>query len=150
MKKIIAFIIIFFFVSIPLAYACGGPSDFFPPYPPGWSGRSSSFSPVSPPAAYIPTTSSSSLKTLKASSVASCLKKQDVIMYGLDSCPFCKKQKKLFGSSFKEITYIECKKNSAACEEAGINQYPTWVYQGEELLGLQSLGALSEFAECNL
>jgi hypothetical protein len=42
---------------------------------------------------------------------ADCLTESGAKMYGTDWCPHCKNQKKLFGSSFDKVDYINCERN---------------------------------------
>jgi len=77
-------------------------------------------------------------------------------MYGSYRCPHCTNQKKLFGSGFKNIKYIECDPSSRAaqlnlCEAAGVTSWPTWVLpDGEKLVGETSLETLAEKTSCSL
>ncbi|MBD3270250.1 hypothetical protein GF376_01875, partial [Candidatus Peregrinibacteria bacterium] len=59
---------------------------------------------------------------------AICLKEQGMMMYGVDTCEFCLQQKRQFGSAFEQINYINCDFNSQQCQEAEIENYPTWRY----------------------
>lgn len=71
-------------------------------------------------------------------------------MYGAYWCPHCQNQKKMFGSSFQYIDYIECDPrgddaNPDACQAAGIKGYPTWVFgDGSRASGELSLQQLSQ------
>ena len=82
---------------------------------------------------------------------ARCVTAEGAIMYGTDWCPHCQEQKRLFGSSFRLINYINCDLNAAACELAGVQGYPTWNFaQGPPLAGTQQLGILAERTGCVL
>lgn len=83
--------------------------------------------------------------------VARCLTQKGVTMYGTDWCPHCQEQKRAFGTSFRYINYINCDLNAAACELAGVEGYPTWVFPtGSPLSGEQEVAFLAERAECTL
>ena len=92
----------------------------------------------------------------KYDSFAACLSEKDVKMYGAWWCPHCANQKKLFGSSFDEVKYIECSPGgprimSVQCREAGITGYPTWEFaDGIRLNGEQSLATLAQKSGCTL
>ena len=86
---------------------------------------------------------------------AKCLTERGVIMAGAFWCPHCADQKKLFGKSFKYVTYKECdpKGNDADpafCLENEIKSYPTWIIKDQKYSGEQSLEKLSELSECEL
>jgi len=63
---------------------------------------------------------------------AKCLSEKGFKMYGADWCPNCKTQKKMFGKSFK------------------YEGYPTWIYNEEKYVGVQSLSRLSSITDCPL
>ena len=58
-----------------------------------------------------------------------------IVMYGKDSCPWCKRQKTELGDSWEKVHYINCKDNQQACEENKIAALPTWVINGERSEG---------------
>ena len=74
------------------------------------------------------------------------LTEQGATMYGTEWCSHCKNQKKLFGSSFQYINYVDCDKNKAACAKAGVSSYPTWKINGQNYLGEQSIERLAELS----
>jgi len=81
--------------------------------------------------------------------LAQCLTKKGVTMYGTDWCPHCQDQKRLFGDSFKYVTFINCDINAQACTAAGVEGYPTWIFPvGTRMSGLQPLEKLAELADC--
>lgn len=86
----------------------------------------------------------------KMDELATCLQEKGVKMYGAFWCPHCNEQKKMFGSSFSKIQYIECstpdgKGQLQVCKDAGIDGYPTWEFPN----GIRASGELSalELAE---
>lgn len=89
-------------------------------------------------------------------SLAQCLTKKEVTMYGAYWCPHCLNQKKAFGTSWKYITYVECairgqQGQTQECTDAGITGYPTWTFpDGTKLQGEQSLESLGEKAGCGV
>ena len=55
------------------------------------------------------------------------------LMYGTFWCPKCAEQKKMFGSSFQFINYIECdargeNEQSQLCIEKNVEKYPDWQF----------------------
>ena len=87
---------------------------------------------------------------------AKCITNSGAKMYGAYWCPHCITQKKLFGSSFQYIAYVECDPrgdgaNPQACEDAGIQGYPTWIFgDGTSKSGEVPLRTLSAITGCAL
>jgi hypothetical protein len=80
---------------------------------------------------------------------AKCLTSKGVVMYGTDWCPHCQAQKRLFGDSFRYVTFINCDVQKAACDAAGVQGYPTWTFpRGEPVSGEQQLSTLSARTDC--
>jgi uncharacterized protein YceK len=82
---------------------------------------------------------------------AACLTENGAKMYGTDWCPHCKTQKEMFGSSFDIVDYINCEIKKSECQQAGIEGYPTWVFEnGDKLPGTQQLKTLADRTNCEL
>ena len=81
---------------------------------------------------------------------AACLKDKGVVMYGVDTCAGCQNQKKVFGSAFDNLTYVNCDFQKGVCEQAGFQTYPTWAYKQQVLLGFQSFSSLALMSGCPL
>lgn len=92
----------------------------------------------------------------KLDGFAACLEDKGAIMYGAYWCPHCQSQKRLFGASQSKVPYVECalpsgNGQSQECIDAGIEQYPTWVFaDGSRVVGEMSLAALEEKTSCDL
>lgn len=72
-------------------------------------------------------------------------------MYGTYWCPYCTRQKELFGQAVNQVPMIECDPNGAnaqpnLCASANINGYPTWEIQGQQYRGIRSLEELAELS----
>jgi uncharacterized membrane protein/glutaredoxin len=89
-----------------------------------------------------------------AKALALHLSQSGATMYGASWCPHCVEQKELFGASSRRLPYVECStgpqgsRQAAACQAAGIRQYPTWIIGGrrfEEVLTLPRLAELTGF-----
>lgn len=86
-------------------------------------------------------------------SLAKYLGSRGAVMYGSFKCPHCNDQKKMFGSAFKYIGYVEChpqgpEANPSLCTARGIRNFPTWEINGnyyQGALSMQRLSALSGF-----
>ncbi|MBI2135875.1 hypothetical protein HYU06_02275 [Candidatus Woesearchaeota archaeon] len=78
---------------------------------------------------------------------AKCITEKGVTMYGVFWCPHCANQKKMFGSSFKLINYVECDPrcikdennklpiycngmigNPELCRQKNVKLYPHWEF----------------------
>ena len=81
---------------------------------------------------------------------AQCLDDKGVVMYGTDWCPHCQNQKKLFGSSFDYIEFVDCDYNKEECLRNLVNGYPTWKINGQNYAGEQPLEALASYSGCEL
>lgn len=98
----------------------------------------------------------SSQGSSKYDSFAQCITDSGAKMYGAYWCPHCQAQKKIFGSSWDNINYIECatpgsNQQTTACNAAGIKSYPTWIFGDEkQLSGELSLQQLATFTGCQL
>ena len=77
---------------------------------------------------------------------ANYLTEKNVKMYGTEWCSHCKNQKKLFGSSFQYIDYVDCDKNKQECQSARVTGYPTWKINNQNYPGEQSLERLSQLS----
>lgn len=81
------------------------------------------------------------------------LKDTGAIFYGAWWCPHCHDQKQLFGKEAAEniVPYAECatpdgQSQTAVCQDAAIEGYPTWEINGERLTGTQSLQELAQLS----
>lgn len=87
---------------------------------------------------------------------AQCLTDKEAKMYGAFWCSHCQSQKKMFGTSFEKIKYIECSTpdgNSQlkVCADAKIEGYPTWEFaDGTRQSGELSFEVLSQKTGCEL
>lgn len=79
-----------------------------------------------------------------------CLSEQEVTMYGVDWCPNCQDQKRLFGEDFANVNYINCDFQKELCRENGVTMYPVWSKGNAVLIGFQSFDRLSELSGCPL
>jgi len=86
----------------------------------------------------------------KYDSFAQCLTEKGVTMYGTEWCPHCKNQKKMFGSSFKYIDYVDCDLRAGDCIKAGVERYPTWEINGTRHEGVMPLYRLASLSKCRL
>jgi len=78
-----------------------------------------------------------------------CLAAKGATMYGAYSCRYCQNEKKTLGDAFKEVTYVECTKETALCTEKKITGYPTWILaDGTRLEGEQGITGLARATGC--
>jgi len=89
-------------------------------------------------------------------SMAKCMASKGVKMYGAVWCSHCNEEKKMFGTSWKYMNYVECsvdggREEAQICKDAGITAYPTWEFaDGTKLAQVFTLGELSEKTGCPL
>ena len=83
-------------------------------------------------------------------SFAQCLTDKGAIMYGTDWCSYCKKQRAMFGESFKDIDYRNCDIVGDECSQAGVRGFPTWVINGRSYVGVQSLEDIGKATGCEV
>jgi len=92
----------------------------------------------------------------KYDSFAQCLTDKGATFYGAYWCPHCANQKNLFGSSMKNVNYVECSLPNKAgqteiCIQKNITGYPTWEFaDGNRTYGEQSFEKLSQKTGCAL
>lgn len=58
-----------------------------------------------------------------------------IVMYGKDSCPWCKRQKTELGDKWSMVKYINCKDSPELCESNNITALPTWDIDGNRSEG---------------
>lgn len=80
--------------------------------------------------------------------LAKCLSEKNVTMYGTEWCTHCQAQKKMFGSSFQYINFIDCDASKDICDREGITVYPTWDIGGHKVSGEMKADALSKLTGC--
>jgi uncharacterized membrane protein len=70
------------------------------------------------------------------------LEAEDATFFGAFWCSSCQRQRQLFGASAERLPYVECTPDgrnaptALACLEAGVENYPTWVIEGERHTGV--------------
>lgn len=79
---------------------------------------------------------------------AKCLNEKGLIMYGVDTCEFCLAQKKMFGSAFEKINYINCYFDKDKCATEGVTGYPLWVIGERRVSGIQKFTNLAALTGC--
>ena len=82
--------------------------------------------------------------------IAQCLTENGFSMYGADWCPHCQEQKRMFGTAFEDINYVNCELDRQQCQEANVQGIPMWSDGNVRLEGTQTPGRLAEAAGCEL
>ena len=89
--------------------------------------------------------------------MAKCLTEKGVRFFGTYTCPWCIKQKEIFGEASKYLTYIECagdratEEELALCQEFNIAGVPDWRFpDGTQQPGMQTIQRLAELSACPL
>ena len=88
------------------------------------------------------------------SALAKCLKSQGATMYGTRGCGHCERQKEAFGSSFRDVRYIDCRgsgDNSRECAKAKVGKFPQWNFEnGRTLVREQTLDTIAKASGCDV
>lgn len=80
-----------------------------------------------------------------------CLAEKNIVMYGTETCSWCRKQKEDLGSSFQYLNYVECSVETQKCVDEKITATPTWVFpDSERVEGYLTLEELSAKSSCPL
>lgn len=85
--------------------------------------------------------------------LAAHLKKIDAKFYGAYWCPYCHKQKDLFGEqAMQQVNYIECDEKGKnprpdLCSKAEVRSLPTWEIKGQQYRGMLSLEELADLSD---
>jgi len=69
-------------------------------------------------------------------------------LYVRTGCPYCEEQKNLFEESVEYLNVIDCMEEPAVCATEAIAVVPTWVIDGEKIVGVQSIAKLKELTGC--
>ena len=86
--------------------------------------------------------------------LAACLSEGGYVLYTADYCGHCRRQTEMFGKAAARLTSVSCKKKmfddkEAACVEAGVTAYPTWVApDGSGRSGVRGLAELAAWSGC--
>ncbi len=96
----------------------------------------------------------------KYDTFAQCLKDKGATFYGAFWCPHCQAQKKLFGSAYKLLNYVECSTadgngQTQICKDKKIASYPTWELKDGTRLPVENsagvtLETLAQKTSCEL
>lgn len=68
------------------------------------------------------------------------------ILYVQYGCSHCKTQEDLFGEDLKYLNLVDCYYERNKCAE--IMATPTWVINGKQVVGVQSIDKLKELTGC--
>ncbi len=89
-------------------------------------------------------------------SLAKCLKRKGMRLFGAHWCKPCHDQLALFGKDAPDVPYTDCQPegtvgNIPECEKLDIQNYPTWRFPDDfRVVGTRSLKWLSESTDCPL
>jgi glutaredoxin len=89
--------------------------------------------------------------------LAQCLNEKNVKFFGTDVCPWCVRQKEMFGQAAIYLPYIECNPQTgteeelALCREYGVRGVPDWRFPDDrQELGMLPLERLAQYSGCPL
>ncbi len=69
-------------------------------------------------------------------------------MYVRLGCTHCETQKEMFGEYVSYLKPIDCFFEREICAEKGIEATPTWIINGEKVVGTQEISKLKELTGC--
>lgn len=78
-------------------------------------------------------------------SVAECIGEKSTLYVQL-GCSACEKQEEMFGDDYQYLEVVDCFFDRELCGE--IQYTPTWIINGEEHVGVQSIDELKNLTGC--
>jgi hypothetical protein len=63
-------------------------------------------------------------------------------------CNACETQKKMFGENYKYLNVIDCFYEREKCMQEEIAYTPTWIINGTQYIGVQSIETLKNLTGC--
>ena len=78
--------------------------------------------------------------------IVKCISENSVLYIQL-GCSACKSQEELFGENYKNLNVVDCFYEREECV-GNIEYTPTWVINGEKIVGVQSIEKLREATGC--
>ena len=83
--------------------------------------------------------------------LAKCLNEKGAKFYGNPTCPWCTKQRDMFGLAAEYLPYVDCAEKQAECEEANVGGVPDWRFSdGSQQLGMLPVEELAKLSGCQL
>ena len=79
--------------------------------------------------------------------VAKCIGENSELYVKL-GCSACKLQEEMFGKNYKYLNVVDCLYEGQKCSEAGIEYTPTWIINGEKIVGMQTIEELKLLTGC--
>jgi glutaredoxin len=79
--------------------------------------------------------------------LAKCIASNSKI-YVQTGCSHCRDQEALFGDYVQLLNSTDCAKDINACSVAGIEYTPTWVINGQKIVGVQTIEKLKTLTNC--
>lgn len=105
-------------------------------------GKSDASAPEALPGAHLTKSNSAQIALIDH------LNKVGAKLYSTYWCPYCTRQKELFGEAVSKLHIVECDPNGknaqpATCANANVSSYPTWEINGQQYPGMHSLEELA-------
>lgn len=82
-----------------------------------------------------------------SSALAQCIGQHSNVYVQL-GCHFCAQQEQMFGSDWKYINSTDCYYNPGLCNNLSIPGTPTWIIDGKQYPGVQSIETLQQLTGC--
>lgn len=73
---------------------------------------------------------------------------ENSVLYVQTGCFACKKQEDLFGENYEFIQTVNCATDIDECILKGVGSTPTWIINGEKIVGVQTIEELKTLTGC--
>jgi len=73
---------------------------------------------------------------------------ENSILYIQLGCHACKAQEDLFGENYQYLNVVDCFFEKEECLSKQIQATPTWIINGEKIIGVQSIDKLKSLTGC--
>lgn len=83
--------------------------------------------------------------------LAKCLDEKGAKFYGSPTCPWCVKQREMFGQAAEYLPYVDCAEKKDECEAANVGGVPDWRFpDGSQQSGMLPAEELARLSGCEL
>ena len=83
--------------------------------------------------------------------LAKCLNEKGAKFYGTSGCPWCVRQREMFGQAAEYLPYVDCAEKKDECAEANVGGVPDWRFpDGSQQTGMQQIKELARLSGCDL
>ena len=73
---------------------------------------------------------------------------ENSILYTQLGCHACETQEKLFGDNYNKLNIVDCFYEKEKCLQENITATPTWIINGEKIIGTKEIEELKILTNC--